>query len=276
MVADEFSFKEESEMQCLYPNGLKKALTFSYDDGMVFDRRLVGIFDKYGLKATFHLNSGNLDHDGYVTKKEVGDLYKNHEVACHTVHHVYMAQIPNDQLISEILNDRKSLEELVGYPVRGMSYPFGEYSENIIRTLGVLGIEYSRTVQSHGGFMAPCDFLRWNPTCHHNDALKKVDEFLNPPEYMRMPLFYVWGHSFEFDRQNTWDMMETFCAKVSGKDDVWYATNLQIKRYLSAVRSLVFSVGETMVYNPSAVPVWLEANGRVLQAEPGKTLIVES
>ena len=259
-------------MQLLYPEGRAKALTFSYDDGMVYDRRLVEIFDRYRLKATFHLNSGNLDCDGYVTKKEVGTLYKNHEVACHSVHHNHMGQLSGEQLVSEILDDRKALEELVEYPVRGMSYPFGEYSEDIVRALGVLGIEYSRTVQSHGGFRAPCDFLKWDPTCHHNDAMKKTDAFLNPPEYEKMPLFYVWGHSFEFDRQNTWEIIEAFCAKVSGKDDVWYATNLQIKRYFCALRGLVFNAAQTMVYNPSAVSVWLESGGRVMQAAPGRTL----
>lgn len=47
-------------MKFLYPNGLEKALTFSYDDGRVFDRKLVEIFNRYGVKGTFHLNSGTL------------------------------------------------------------------------------------------------------------------------------------------------------------------------------------------------------------------------
>ncbi len=41
-----------------YPNGKSKALTFSYDDGMKHDRRLVELFNRYGLKGTFHLNGG--------------------------------------------------------------------------------------------------------------------------------------------------------------------------------------------------------------------------
>jgi hypothetical protein len=60
------------------------------------------------------------------------------------------------------------------------------------------------------------------------------------------------GHSFEFARQNNWEVIEDFCKKVSGRDEIWYATNLQIKRYLSAVRSLVYTADETMVYNPTA------------------------
>ena len=35
-----------------------KALTFSYDDGVTQDKRLIKILNKYGLKCTFNINSG--------------------------------------------------------------------------------------------------------------------------------------------------------------------------------------------------------------------------
>ena len=37
--------------------GYRKALTFSYDDGIEQDRKLVDIFNHYGMKATFNLNT---------------------------------------------------------------------------------------------------------------------------------------------------------------------------------------------------------------------------
>ncbi len=54
-----FSRREDLSMEFTYPQGLKKALTFSYDDGREFDRA-VEIFNQHGLKGTFHLNSGTL------------------------------------------------------------------------------------------------------------------------------------------------------------------------------------------------------------------------
>lgn len=39
-------------------NGKKKAVTFSYDDGVTQDRRLVEMMNTYGVKGTFNLNSG--------------------------------------------------------------------------------------------------------------------------------------------------------------------------------------------------------------------------
>ena len=41
-----------------FPEGRLKAVTFSYDDGVRQDERLIEIFDKYGVKGTFNINSG--------------------------------------------------------------------------------------------------------------------------------------------------------------------------------------------------------------------------
>ena len=254
-----------------YPEGKKKALTFSYDDGQIFDRKLVGIFNKYNIKGTFHLNSGTIGKDGFVTGQEVKELYKGHEVSCHSVTHPYFTQLSQGQLTQEILEDRRSLERLAGYMVRGMSYPFGVYDERTIKTLEFTGIEYSRTVNATQGFNLPGDFLQWHPTCHHNnDLMSKLDSFNNQPPWASMPLFYIWGHSFEFDRENSWELIENFCSEASGNEEVWYATNIEIKDYITALRMLVLNVDQTKVYNPTAVPVWLGHDNEIIEIKPGQ------
>ena len=45
-----------------------KLLTFSFDDAVTQDARLVRLFDKYGLKCTFNLNSGCLSQLGEIRK----------------------------------------------------------------------------------------------------------------------------------------------------------------------------------------------------------------
>jgi hypothetical protein len=44
----------------------------------------------------------------------------------------------------------------------------------------------------------------------------------------RPQIFYIWGHSFEFDVDRTWDKMEEFCRLVSGKEDIYYGCNTEI------------------------------------------------
>lgn len=245
------------EISLLFPEGKDKALTFSYDDAQVYDRRLVDIFDRHGMKATFHLNSGTLDQEGFITGQEVKELYANHEVACHAVTHPFFNELPRGQMVREILEDRRALEKYADRIVRGFSYPFGEYNDKLIETAKDLGIVYARTVEDRMNFNLPADFMYWHPTCHHNKVTDEmIEDFLNPPEYRNLALFYIWGHSFEFARENNWEHICHICEMLQGRDDVWYATNMEIYEYVAAMRSLVMSADGRILYNPTATTIW--------------------
>lgn len=262
-------------LQVCFPGGKKKAFTLSYDDGQIYDRRLVDLLDRYGLRATFHLNSGTLgtakETDEFLLPDEIEELFEGHEIACHSVTHPYFSQLTKDQIVSEIWEDRRMLENCAGRPVRGFSYPFGEFSEETIEAAARLGIEYARTVEDTGEYHIPTDFMHWNPTCHHDKALLFVEDFLHPLPYRNLLLFYVWGHSFEFEREQTWDRMEQFCREISGHEDVWYTTNIEIKDYITAYRSLVLTVGADIVYNPTAVEVYLQTDAGLTSVKAGET-----
>ena len=109
----------------LFPGGVQRAFTMSYDDGQIYDRKLVKILNNSQIKATFHLNSGTLGGDIFVEREEVKELYKGNEVAAHGVTHPFITQISEPDLIQEILEDRRNLEKICEYPVRGFSYPYG-------------------------------------------------------------------------------------------------------------------------------------------------------
>lgn len=256
--------------QNLFPGGVSRVLTMSYDDAHIHDRRLVEIFDRYGIKGTFHINSGNLGNKECINIEEVGQLYRNHEVSVHTSTHPFLTDIPDMKMIQEILEDKDQLEKKCGYPVRGMSYPFGNYSEHIIEIARNCGMEYSRTVQSNNDFHLPEDFMKWHPTTHHSGDLvalweKFMQEFFEHPRVL-----YIWGHSFEFEREGNWDKIEEFCRMAGGKENVWYATNIQIKEYVNAVNRLVYRVDGTSVYNPSALDVWITVDEEAVCVEGGK------
>lgn len=53
-----------------FPEGRKKAVTLSYDDGVEQDMRLVEVMEKYGLKGTFNLNSGLFAPEGTVYRRD--------------------------------------------------------------------------------------------------------------------------------------------------------------------------------------------------------------
>ena len=135
-----------------------------------------------------------------------------------------------------------------------------------------LGIEYARTVEETGGFGIPEDFLVWKATCHHKHALmERAREFADLHKTQYLYLMYVWGHSYEFEADGSWELIEEFCRFIGGRDDIWYATNIEIVDYMKAARNLKFTVDGDLVYNPSAVPVWIsvEEDGEKKMLEIG-------
>ncbi len=260
-----------------FPGGKHKALTMSYDDGKEDDRKLLDIFNRYGIKGTFHLNfglEGQTRDDGYprIPASEYKEVYAGHEVSCHTMTHPTIARCPIEQVAMQILEDRRGLERAVGYPVRGLSYPNGSYSREIVELLPKLGIEYSRVVGNTDDFAMPENFLTWKSTCHHNhNLLENGRRFLELHKTQYLYLMYVWGHSYEFDRDQNWPLMEEFCRMMAGKEDIWYATNIQIVDYMKAAANLQYTIDADRVYNPSAMTLWIEVDKRPVEL-PGGSL----
>lgn len=226
--------------------GKMKALTFSYDDGVTQDKRLVEMFNRYGLKATFNLNSqllgkkGELVRNGITVQhnkvypEEVKDIYAGHEVAVHTLTHPLLPNLDDAEIIRQVEEDRKNLEELVGYEVVGMAYPGGGVN-NDERVASIIRehtrIRYARTIVSTGNFDLQDNLYQFNPSVYHVMDPDKLFEM--GKEFIRLKadkpqIFYVWGHSYEFDLHNAWDVMEEFCKMMSGKDDIFYGTNREI------------------------------------------------
>lgn len=252
------------------PEGKSKAFTLSYDDGHRCDLKFLEIINKYGLKCTFNLNMGIV-----ATSKESARLmreeytcYEGHEVATHGYTHPFFTQLTPEMVTYEIARDRAEAEEHFGKLVRGHAYAYGDYDDKAIEILRNAGICYARTTKSTGNFSLPDDFLAWHPTCHHREerVFNLIDRFLDETPKYKPYVFYVWGHTYEFDfgvEYNNWDHAEEICKKVSGHEDtVWYATNIEICDYVNAYKKLVFSMDGKIVHNPTSTDVWFGFVGK--------------
>ena len=82
---------------------------------------------------------------------------------------------------------------------------------------------------------------------------------------------YVWGHSYEFNDANNWEVIEEFCEYMGGREDIWYATNIEIIDYMDAAKALKFSGNNELVYNPSAISVWLNVDDKKMVEVKGGT-----
>ncbi len=232
-------------MRGLMWNGKKKAITFSYDDGVTQDIRLIELFNKYGIKATFNLNSELLGLDGALVRngrnvthiknkpEDVKRIYEGHEVAVHTLTHPFLPDIEDEaEIIRQVEEDRKKLSALVGYEVVGMAYPCGG-KNNDDRTARIIkehtGVKYARALETNGSFDLQKNLFRFQGTCYHHAEWEKMhalaDSFLSIKSE-KPQLFYIWGHAYEFDIfPERWALFEDFLRKISGKADIFYGTN---------------------------------------------------
>lgn len=267
-----------------FPGGKGKALTFSYDDGVFEDIRLIEIFRKYGMRATFNLNSGQMGNMQLkrprISEEEAQRIYTDDvcEVACHGVSHPDLSSCEPVVACTEVIDDRKNLERIFGKQVHGMAYPYGTYNDTVVEILKNAGIHYARTITTTLKFNMCEDWLRMPATCHHeNPALMELaDKFLALKPSFAPKVFYVWGHSYEFTTQNNWYIIENFCEKMANKADIWYCTNIELYNAWADYKRLERSADGSMIYNPNARSVWVgDRQGNSWEIKPGETLICE-
>ncbi len=275
----------------LFPGGLDRALTLSYDDGVVQDRRLTELCRTHGVKCTFNLNSGTLGRVEVVAPpgrapldiscvkpEELPQVYAGHEVAGHGRWHSSLPDIGTPGAMYEIITDRAELEKLSSGTVQSFAYPFGTFSEDVKTLLRMAGYRSARTVRSTGALALPRDFLEWDPTCHHDDPrlMELTESFCSGafPGFAGPQLFYLWGHAYEFDGNGNWDVIERFLDRVAPlQGQIWFATNGEIVRYTEAYRALVWSADGGAVTNGTTTPLWIGVGRDGVKEVPAGTTV---
>ena len=226
--------------------GKMKAITFSYDDGVTQDIRLIELLNQYGLKSTFNLNSELLSTKGMLSrnggriahykihKDDVRSVYEGHEVAVHTLTHPLLTRLSDAEVVRQVENDRLNLSELAGYEVVGMAYPCGGVNNDdrvaqIIKTQ--TGVRYSRTITTNDSFDPQENLFRFNPTLFHLDfdKMMALGQRFVEMKADRPQIFYVWGHAYEMDyAPDYWIKLEEFFKLISGREDIFYGTNREV------------------------------------------------
>lgn len=225
---------------------LKKAVTFSYDDGVTQDVQMIELMNKYGIKGTFNLNSELLGTGMFlrgpnfrlchykIRPEDVRELYEGHEVAVHTLTHINLTTVDDKEIIRQVEQDRLKLSELAGYEVVGMAYPCGGVN-NDDRVAKVIrentGVRYCRTTTTNNSFAVQSNLFRFDPTSYHHDfeSMTQLAHKLIEMKPEEPQIFYIWGHSYEQDfRSDYWVRLEEFFKLISGHDDIFYGTNAEV------------------------------------------------
>lgn len=266
-----------------FPNFKSKAVSLSYDDCVDADRKMIEVMTANGLKGTFNVNSGLFGGEGkHLTAKQVAELYfpSGNEVNVHGLNHRTLAELETPLVVNEIFSDRKNLEKLTGRIIKGMAYPNKAYEfEKLSPVLKNCGIAYARITGTTNKFDLPQDWLQMQATCSDfsenlMELAEKFVEMTEPNYYWdRTPQwFLMYGHArFTYERGNV-EKFTKFCEYIGKRDNIWYATVGEIYRYAQAYNRLEFSADGELVYNPSAIDVYLDYYETQCIVPAGKTI----
>lgn len=262
-----------------YPGGKGKAFNVTYDDGVEQDVRFVALLDRYGLKGTFNLNS-QLMQERYQWIHETGmpvrrlsvdaarGLYDGHEIASHSLTHPYLHTLSEEEVMHQLGEDKRRLEEFFGREIVGFALPFSTYTDTIARCAERCDFEYARISEESRSYQPfQSRFYRRAGLFHLDRELESfVEMFLRSQE--ELALCQIVGHSYDLDTEDMWGRMEQIFQKISSDKDVLPMTTIELVRYLDAMERAQLRPGE--IGNPTDTELWFKVGERTLCVHPGE------
>lgn len=261
----------------LYPYGKAKACNLTYDDGVLQDVRLVELLNRYGLKATFNLNSELMAQEfawthesGLQIRRLSPDrarhLYDGHEIASHTLTHPYLAELSREHILYEMGKDRETLSNFFEREISGFALPFDGYNDTIRSCAIECGFDYARISEESFSYEPERDYFAWRAGIFHlsPQLYDYVEGFFTTNE--ELALCQIVGHSYDLDTEGLWERMEELFATLHSHEDILPMTHIELVRYLRAIRSAV--VAEEWIENPSDIELWFEWNGKKISVLP--------
>ena len=217
--------------------GKLKAVTFSYDDGVTQDERLIKLFDKYGLKCTFNINHDLIGHEGSLIREgvkvnhtkidasRIRSVYEGHEVASHSLTHPYFSSLTEEEVIRQVKDDVKNLTEIFGYRVEGFAFPFHDQTEENIATVKEnVDLSYIRySYLDHSGAHRDRYHIHINALYDDEDIYERLEEF-KADDSSENSLFVIAGHAYEFEVKNDWEKIEKLLSYLKNDDAITVLT----------------------------------------------------
>ena len=203
---------------------MRKIFLLSFDDGTIWDKRFVELLNKYGMKATFNLNSGLEDfvwefEDRLAVRRQkltdTVEQYRGHEVASHTQTHPWLNSLTPPQLAREVGEDCETIKDIFGLEEIGFGVPFTACGDREIKLIRKF-VRYIRLSEFAETFALPKDPYHIPIHGLYNDAdiREKIKQFADCG--LENALFVMAGHSYELEVLGHWEYMEQLLQFVSG------------------------------------------------------------
>lgn len=220
-------------------------LEFSFDDAHILDLRVAKLLEKYGFRGTFYVPSLPMFENQSLTWKEIKNLSeRGHIIGGHTVSHpVDIKLLDDEKLDFEIIENMTSVDFFINFngiterrenpqPVTKFCYPRGRFDERVKDVVKKAGYKEARTTRV-GCTDLPLDPFEKDTTLHLFPDRKEYDADLMTmfKRYLALALekkngyLHIWGHSWEINRHNLWDLFEEMLKILRQKCDENICTN---------------------------------------------------
>ena len=233
-------------------NREKVYVTTSWDDGHKLDMRLALLLKKYGMKGTFYIcpQDREFERDDLLRPQDILSISEDFEIGGHTITHPHLTKIPLSLAESEIAQSKAYLEELLQREVTAFCYPYGDFNDRVKNLVKKHGYRLARTTKRYDfgsvqdSFELPTTFHAYT---HYSDIHKILPlcrfSLMNLMKYWDWAalaielfdracrtgsIFHIWGHSWEIEKNNGWQKLETVFSYIASKDKIVYLTNTEI------------------------------------------------
>lgn len=233
-------------------------VTTSWDDGHPQDMKVADLLRTYNLQGTFYIPIKNQENN-VMDSKCISEIARSFEVGGHTLSHKYLTTLKLPEIEHEIFSGKSTLEEIIGKELLMFAFPGGKYTNQIINIVKEAGFIGARNI-SMLNFSTPSSPFEMDTTyilgkITNYTLLKHIIKRRNFPAlpiYIKLykynhslveytcrlfdlflskketSIFHIWGHSWELDKFNIWNEMESIFKYISNRPDVEYVTNSKI------------------------------------------------
>ncbi len=222
-------------------------IVFSWDDGAPEDLRLIELHEKYGIPGMFFVPTRNLEGRDVLTPEQIRNARSGLiSFGGHTENHVYLTAIEPDRVESEIVNNKRYLEDVLGEEIRHFCLPGGQYNQDIlstafrhfttVRTADTFNFKDGSTINKNGQRLLMPTFHFYPRTyksrignCLKHQSfgqlgyiaahpwwtyLKLIQETLER-ERNKSSVIMIWGHSWEIEKLGHWSDLETLMGRIA-------------------------------------------------------------
>lgn len=212
-------------------------LTTSWDDGHSLDMRLAEMLHRYNLAGTFYIPRSA--PTGVMPESQIRQLSQSFEIGGHTLEHLFLPTIADDEANRQITGCKKWVEDTTGKACPMFCPPAGKYTAahlTMISRSGFRGMRSVELLSTSSPLMR--DGLARMPTTLQAFPHRRVSylkntakrrSFANLWRYVRLGapcgweklaekllqnvidrggVFHLWGHSWEIERTNQWQALE--------------------------------------------------------------------